>query len=122
VLGIQQDAKQFLRRLNAVLPFRTRPRFRARIDELRRRHPMPPIEGRARHVFRSLAATLEPSIIVTTDVGQHQMWLAQHLPIQRPRQLLTSGGLGSRLARWPAPVRCEVPRAAQSGDRAARRS
>ncbi len=104
VLGIQQDAKQFLRRLNAVLPFRARPRFRARIDELRRKHPMPPIEGRARHVFRSLAATLEPSILVTTDVGQHQMWLAQHLPIQRPHQLLTSGGLGSMGFGLPAAI------------------
>ena len=35
------------------------------------------------------------SLIVTTDVGQHQMWTAQFYPIQRPRQLLTSGSLGT---------------------------
>lgn len=34
-------------------------------------------------------------IIVTTDVGQHQMWTAQFYPIQNPRQLLTSGSLGT---------------------------
>jgi acetolactate synthase I/II/III large subunit len=33
--------------------------------------------------------------IVTTDVGQHQMWTAQVYPFSRPRQLLTSGGLGT---------------------------
>ncbi|HIQ71544.1 MAG TPA: biosynthetic-type acetolactate synthase large subunit [Candidatus Onthenecus intestinigallinarum] len=32
---------------------------------------------------------------VATDVGQHQMWTAQHFPFSRPRQLITSGGLGT---------------------------
>ena len=103
-LGIQQDAKQFLQRLLAKLPLRARPSYRARIEELRSKHPMPPIDGRAHQVFRALAAALEPSITVTTDVGQHQMWLAQHLPMQRPRQLLTSGGLGSMGFGLPAAI------------------
>ncbi|MCR5623421.1 MAG: biosynthetic-type acetolactate synthase large subunit [Treponema sp.] len=34
-------------------------------------------------------------IIVTTDVGQHQMWSAQYYPVERPRQFLTSGSLGT---------------------------
>jgi len=39
---------------------------------------------------------LDPdSIIVTTDVGQHQMWAAQHYPVMRPRRFLTSGSLGT---------------------------
>ena len=33
--------------------------------------------------------------IITTDVGQHQMWAAQHLKIEFARQLITSGGLGT---------------------------
>ena len=33
--------------------------------------------------------------IITTDVGQHQMWAAQYYKYKRPRQLLTSGGLGT---------------------------
>lgn len=33
--------------------------------------------------------------IVTTDVGQHQMWTAQHFPFKKPYQFLTSGGLGT---------------------------
>jgi acetolactate synthase-1/2/3 large subunit len=32
---------------------------------------------------------------ITTDVGQHQMWVAQFYPFKRPRQLITSGGLGT---------------------------
>jgi len=104
LLGIQQDAKHFLQRLLAKLPYRSRPACRARVEELRNKHPMPPIDGRAHQVFRTLTAALEPSITVTTDVGQHQMWLAQHLPIQRPRQLLTSGGLGSMGFGLPAAI------------------
>ena len=39
---------------------------------------------------------LDPAkLIVTTDVGQHQMWTAQFYPVRRPRQLLTSGSLGT---------------------------
>ena len=34
-------------------------------------------------------------LIVTTDVGQHQMWAAQYYPIERPRSFLTSGSLGT---------------------------
>ena len=33
--------------------------------------------------------------IITTEVGQHQMWAAQHYKYSKPRQLLTSGGLGT---------------------------
>ena len=33
--------------------------------------------------------------IITTDVGQHQMWAAQHYKFKEPRTLLTSGGLGT---------------------------
>ena len=35
------------------------------------------------------------NIIVTTDVGQHQMWAAQYYDVERPRQFLTSGSLGT---------------------------
>ena len=42
------------------------------------------------------SAGLNPDdLIVTTDVGQHQMWTAQYYPIENPRQLLTSGCLGT---------------------------
>lgn len=33
--------------------------------------------------------------IITTDVGQHQMWVAQVYPVKKPRTFLTSGGLGT---------------------------
>lgn len=41
------------------------------------------------------AGLKESDIIVTTDVGQHQMWSAQYYPVEHPRQFLTSGSLGT---------------------------
>ena len=42
------------------------------------------------------ASRLAPKdVIVVTDVGQHQMWTAQYFPIEKPRTLCTSGGLGT---------------------------
>ena len=37
----------------------------------------------------------DPEDIIATDVGQHQMWVAQYSEIERPRTLLTSGGMGT---------------------------
>ena len=47
-----------------------------------------------RKILGAMAA-ISPDITVATDVGQHQMWTAQHFPFIRPRQLITSGGLGT---------------------------
>jgi len=38
---------------------------------------------------------IAPEMTVATDVGQHQMWTAQHFPFVQPRQLISSGGLGT---------------------------
>ncbi len=40
--------------------------------------------------------------IITSDVGQHQMWAAQHFPFDRPRQWINSGGLGTMGFGFPA--------------------
>ena len=51
------------------------------------------------------SAGLNPDdLIVTTDVGQHQMWTAQYYPIENPRQLLTSGCLGTMGFGLPAAI------------------
>ena len=46
-------------------------------------------------VIERLGETLGEEAIVTSDVGQHQMWAAQHYPFDRPRQWINSGGLGT---------------------------
>lgn len=46
----------------------------------------------------------EDDLIITTDVGQHQMWAAQYYPITRPRSFLTSGSLGTMGFGLPAAI------------------
>ncbi len=54
---------------------------------------------------RARACGVDPAdIIVTTDVGQHQMWTAQWYPFSRPRQFLTSGSLGTMGFGLPAAI------------------
>lgn len=46
----------------------------------------------------------EEDLIITTDVGQHQMWAAQYYPVTRPRSFLTSGSLGTMGFGLPAAI------------------
>ena len=46
--------------------------------------------------------------IITTDVGQHQMWVAQFYPFKKPRQLITSGGLGTMGFGLPAAIGAQL--------------
>lgn len=47
------------------------------------------------YVIERISELTENEAIITTDVGQHQMWAAQYYKYRRPRQLLTSGGMGT---------------------------
>ena len=46
-------------------------------------------------VMETINAAIGRDSIATTDVGQHQMWAAQYLMVERPRKFITSGGLGT---------------------------
>ncbi len=46
-------------------------------------------------IITRTAELLDEDAVIVTDVGQHQMWTAQHYPFRRPRRWLTSGGLGT---------------------------
>lgn len=60
------------------------------------------------NIIRILGEKADPQAIVTTDVGQHQMWAAQYYPVLRPRQFITSGGLGTMGFGLPAAIGAQV--------------
>jgi acetolactate synthase-1/2/3 large subunit len=55
-------------------------------------------------IIRAIGELAPADAIVTTDVGQHQMWVAQAFPFQRPDRWLTSGGLGTMGFGLPAAI------------------
>ena len=63
----------------------------------------------AAHVINDLwRQTRDANTIVVTDVGQHQMWEAQYYHHERPRSLVTSGGLGTMGFALPAAIGAKV--------------
>ena len=58
----------------------------------------------AAHVINDLWRVTEGNALVVTDVGQHQMWEAQYYKHERPRSLITSGGLGTMGFALPAAI------------------
>ncbi|HUL80638.1 MAG TPA: acetolactate synthase large subunit [Gammaproteobacteria bacterium] len=107
-LAIAADARAVLERLLPRLRARRRARWLARIRALKAAHPlaMPRLDSlRSPYgLVRAVAAALDDDALVATDVGQHQMWVAQSFPLRRARQWLTSGGLGTMGFGLPAAI------------------
>jgi acetolactate synthase-1/2/3 large subunit len=68
--------------------------------------PEPPADGRLshRHVIRGLWEATQGKSIVVTDVGQHQMFMAQEYPFLTPNSHISSGGLGTMGFSLPAAI------------------
>jgi acetolactate synthase-1/2/3 large subunit len=62
----------------------------------------------AAHVMNDLWHATQGEAIVVTDVGQHQMWEAQYYKHDRPRSLITSGGLGTMGFALPAAIGAKI--------------
>ena len=106
-LGLTADVGLVLDDLLPLVATRHRPIWRARVAELKARgsYPAPGADpARPQDLIGILGASLPEDAIVTTDVGQHQMFAAQHYPVRRPRGLLTSGGLGTMGFGLPAAI------------------
>ncbi len=56
------------------------------------------------NILKYISKISAPDTIITTDVGQHQMWVAQSYPFNQPRTFLTSGGLGTMGFGLPAAI------------------
>ncbi len=80
------------------------------IENWQKQHPMPgglKSSGGAlkpQQVIREISRLCGDNAIVATDVGQHQMWTAQHFIIREPRTFLSSGGLGTMGYGFPASI------------------
>ncbi len=107
-VGITADVREALTRLLPAVAASERTEWRQRVAALKAEHPlqMPGCDDPLSHfgLIRTVAACLDNEAVIATDVGQHQMWVAQAYPLRRPRQWLTSGGLGTMGFGVPAAI------------------
>jgi acetolactate synthase-1/2/3 large subunit len=113
-IPIVGDAKVVLAALAECVECRERPAWFARIADWKRRHAVdydrsaPTIKPQ--HVIEELCRRTDGEAIITTGVGQHQMWTAQFYKFRHPRQLITSGGLGTMGFGLPAAIGAQIAR------------
>lgn len=117
-LALCGDARTLLPRLRRALERRPMPPERladwwARIQDWRSRRSLafedtPEVIAPQALIARLQAQLAGRDAIVSTDVGQHQMWAAQHLAFERPRRWLTSGGAGTMGYGLPAAIGAQV--------------
>lgn len=107
-LAIQADVGDALEALLPRVKVALRKRWLSHVASIKTRFPllMPGVDDPRTHygLIHAVASVLDDEAIVTTDVGQHQMWAAQAYPLRRPRQWLTSGGLGTMGFGLPAAI------------------
>ncbi|MEZ6878221.1 acetolactate synthase large subunit [Enterobacter sp. KBR-315C3_2022] len=107
-VAIQGDVAEVLAQLIPQTDANPRQEWRQLVADLQNEFPSAiPTEGDPLShygLINAVAACVDDSAIITTDVGQHQMWTAQAYPLNRPRQWLTSGGLGTMGFGLPAAV------------------
>ena len=95
--GVVGDIKAVLRKLNEVLPQQDHTEWMKKIQDYKEKYPLKYHDGvlTGPFVVEEIYRQTKGDAIITTEVGQHQMWAAQYFKYTKPRTLLTSGGLGT---------------------------
>jgi acetolactate synthase-1/2/3 large subunit len=107
-VGILGDVSEVFRALLPMVEETPREDWLTHVADLKKNYPLCTSSTRDLRVPHELivrtAELLDDDAIVATDVGQHQMWTAQVYPFRKPRQWLTSGGLGTMGFGVPAAI------------------
>ncbi|MCR5402499.1 MAG: biosynthetic-type acetolactate synthase large subunit [Butyrivibrio sp.] len=96
-MAIVGDLKQVLAALNEKLPQQEHSEWLGKIADYKSRFPLSYETDKLTcpYIIETLDRLTDSDAIITTDVGQHQMWAAQYYKFKNPRTFLTSGGLGT---------------------------
>ncbi|HYU08019.1 MAG TPA: biosynthetic-type acetolactate synthase large subunit [Gemmatimonadales bacterium] len=114
-VGLLGDARGVVERLLAVVAPRNCLPWRKEIAALMRPHVEAFAGGLSPEVILStLAEVTGGECTIVSDVGQHQMWVAQRYPFQRPNTHITSGGLGAMGFAVPAAMGVHLARPDES--------
>jgi acetolactate synthase-1/2/3 large subunit len=109
------DAKEVLTLLMPEVAERRHTEWMAWIDARRDRALIEALEARPEWpepytIIKTIAEATDGEAIVTADVGQHQMWTAQHFGFNHPNRWITSGGLGTMGFGLPSAIGAKIGR------------
>ena len=106
--AVHGDVRRVLERMTPLIEPTRHEDWIAWIDELKAQHPTdyaPEETGIAGPwLVNQIAEATQRAATIVTGVGQHQMWAAQYYGYNRPRQFITSGGLGTMGYEVPAAI------------------
>ena len=95
--GVVGDLKLVLQQLNKKLTRQDHGDWMKRISELKEKYPLKYDDSQLScpYIIEMIDKVTGGDALITTDVGQHQMWTAQYFHYTKPRTFLSSGGLGT---------------------------
>lgn len=95
--SVTGDIKEVLTILNEKVEQQSHEEWKQQIEEYKEKHPLTyhPEGLTGPYIVEEIYRQTNGDAIITTEVGQHQMWAAQFYKYTKPRTLLTSGGLGT---------------------------
>lgn len=108
------DVKHILRELTGLVKKLDIAEWIQQIEEWKKKHPLKYDSSgkliRQQYVIDQVGELTRHDAVVTTGVGQHQMWTAQWYGFRKPRTMITSGGLGTMGYGFPAAIGAKIAR------------
>jgi len=113
-VALAGDVRQVLEQLLPLVEKQNISAWRKQIEDWKREFPLTyqtPEEGIApEYVIEQLWEVTGGEAVITTEVGQNQMWAAQYYQVDQPRHFLSSGGLGTMGYGFPAAIGAQIGR------------
>jgi len=108
------DAKAILQELVKLVSPAQRSAWLEKVEQWKKHYPLKyDTQGgtiKPQYVIETLGRLSDHRAIVTTGVGQHQMWVAQFFGFRHPRQMISSGGLGTMGFGLPSAIGAQIGR------------
>jgi acetolactate synthase-1/2/3 large subunit len=112
------DAKVILAELIKEVEYHDRKTWFAKISQWKKKYPLRYDQGstgiKPQYVIEEICHQTKSEAIITTGVGQNQMWAAQFYRFIKPRQLISSGGLGTMGYGLPAAIGAQIAKPSET--------
>ena len=110
-IPIVGDARNILKALNNIVKAPDTRKWLEQVGEWKKTYPLKYKDGdgiKPQYVVEQIYEATKGEAIITTEVGQNQMWAAQFYKYTKPRTLLSSGGLGTMGYGFPAAIGAQM--------------